>query len=572
MQKQAPSTGRILVAVGFTLSCFALLLFLWVTFGGPVPFKPESYRFTADFPEAITLQKEADVRIGGVSVGKVKELSLAPDDECHSNPSTCNTTRATIEIEPQYAPISSDAKAILRQKTLLGETYVELTTGSQVEPGESPADVQAQSTSIDVGQISGDDAPHSIPEGGHLAQTQVQDQTQIDEIFQGFDKPTREAFQSWMQNAGIAINGRGLDLSDAFGNLGPFASDASDVLGTLRRQEQALRTLVHDTGDVFAALTEHDQALAGAIVGANRTFGALSSESEALADTFKIFPTFENEARLTLDRLKGFAEDARPVFHDLKPVARDLSPTLRDVRRLAPEARTLFRNLDPLIKASATGLPSLSSFLRELRPVMDHLDPFLANFNPLVRWLDYQAPVVTDFLANPSSSTADFLPAQSGQSAPLHLSRQMTIFTSESLSIYPERINTNRGNGYLQPFAIGSFLPTTQAEIFPSHDCDNTSNFNAGGAVSGGLGSGQVTSKPASIPPQEESGTFPESSDISPMAPNYVGPNPVPPPPGPYNSANPEQNGPSAFAACTIAPSFPAAFGGGQIPEVFPDP
>src|SRR5215218_8083586 len=148
MQTRPPSTGRILVAVGFTLSCFALLLFLWVTFGGPVPFKPESYRFTADFPEAITLQKEADVRIGGVSVGKVKELSLAPDDECHSNPSTCNTTRATIEIEPQYAPISSDAKAILRQKTLLGETYVELTTGSQTEPQESSGDVQAQSSSI----------------------------------------------------------------------------------------------------------------------------------------------------------------------------------------------------------------------------------------------------------------------------------------------------------------------------------------------------------------------------------------------------------------------------------------
>ena len=197
-----------------------------------------------------------------------------------------------------------------------------------------------------------------------------------------------------MQNSALAVNGRGLDLNDAFGNLGPFASDASDVLGTLRSQEQSLRTLVHDTGDVFAALTEHDQALAGAVVGANRTFGALASQSRALSDTFKILPTFENESRLTLDRLKPFAEDARPVFHDLRPVARDLSPTLHDVRRLAPYARKLFKNFDPLIKASATGLPSLQGFVRELRPVMDGLDPFLANFNPLLRWLDYQAPVV----------------------------------------------------------------------------------------------------------------------------------------------------------------------------------
>src|SRR3954468_11747156 len=462
MQKQAPSIGRILVAAGFTLSCFALLLFLWVTFGGPVPFKPESYRFTADFSEAITLQKEADVRIGGVSVGKVKQLSLAPDSECQQDPATCNTTRATIEIDPQYAPISSDARAILRSKTLLGETYVELTTGSQTQPGQPDnTNATAQSSAIDVGQISGGDAPEPIPEGGHLAQTQVQNQTQIDEIFQGFDEQTRQAFQSWMQNAGLAINGRGLDLNDAFGNLGPFASDARDVLGTLRRQEQSLRTLVHDTGDVFAALTDHDQALAGAIVGANRTFGALASQSRALSDTFKIFPTFENESRLTLDRLKPFAEDARPVFHDLRPVARDLSPTLHDVRRLAPYARKLFKNLDPLTKASRTGLPSLQGFIRELRPVMDGFDPFLANFNPLLRWLDYQAPVVTDFLAGPSSSTAAFLPFQPNQGAPLHLSRQMGMFTAETLSIYQKRLASNRGNGYLQPFAISGFYPST---------------------------------------------------------------------------------------------------------------
>jgi ABC-type transporter Mla subunit MlaD len=568
MQKQAPSVGRILVAVGFTLSCFALLLFLWVTFGGPVPFKPESYRFTADFPEAITLQKEADVRIGGVSVGRVKQLSLAPESECHTDPAVCNATRATIEIDPQYAPISSDAQAILRQKTLLGETYVELTPGSQIEPGATNGDAHAQSSSIDVGQISGGDAPEPVPEGGHLAQAQVQDQVQIDEIFQGFDKPTREAFQSWMQNAGIAINGRGLDLNDAFGNLGPFASDASDVLGTLRRQEQALRTLVHDTGDVFAALTDHDQALAGAIVGANRTFGALASQSRALSDTFKIFPTFENETRLTLDRLKGFAEDARPVFHDLRPVARNLSPTLRDVRKLAPEARTLFQNFDPLIKASATGLPSLSSFLRELRPVLDNLDPFLANFNPAIRWLDYQAPVLTDFLAGPSSSTTDFLPTRPDQSAPLHLSRQMTIFTSETLSIYQQRLATNRGNGYLQPFAIGSFFPSTQGEVFPSHDCNNTGLFPAGGSVTGGLGSGQVTRTPASTPPPSESGQFPLSSIVSPANPSFINSDP-----NPNANASPlPPGGPSAFAACTVAPNFPAAFGGSAVPEVLPDP
>ena len=347
MQKPAPSIGRILVAVGFTLSCFALLLFLWVTFGGPVPFKPESYRFTADFPEAITLAKEADVRIGGVSVGQGQGHrpgagQRVPDGS--RRPATRRGRRSRSIRSTRRSPRTR--RAILRPKTLLGETYVELTSGSQVQPGQPATRTStAQASSIDVGQISGGDAPQPIPEGGHLAQTQVQNQTQIDEIFQGFDQQTREAFQSWMQNSAIAVNGRGLDLNDAFGNLGPFASDASDVLGTLRQQEQSLRTLVHDTGDVFAALTD---ARPGARRRDRRSEPdvrrARLAEPGPCPTPSRSSRPSRTRARLTLDRLKPFAEDARPVFHDLRPVARDLSPTLHDVRRLAPYARKLFKN------------------------------------------------------------------------------------------------------------------------------------------------------------------------------------------------------------------------------------
>ncbi len=76
MQKNAPSLGRILTMVLFALSCFGLLLFLWLSFGGPIPLKPEGYRFKVAFPEAATLAEEADVRIAGVNVGKVKTKEL----------------------------------------------------------------------------------------------------------------------------------------------------------------------------------------------------------------------------------------------------------------------------------------------------------------------------------------------------------------------------------------------------------------------------------------------------------------------------------------------------------------
>src|SRR4051794_21367015 len=292
MQTQAPSAGRVMVAIGFALSCFGILLFLWVTFGGPTPFKAKSYRFTADFPEAVTLAKEADVRIGGVSVGKVKELALPPDG---------NATEVTIEVAPKYAPIASDSRAILRQKTLLGETYIELTGGS---PNAPP-----------------------LPDGGHLANSRTVDSTQIDEIFQALDPQTRKAFQSWMHNSGIAVRGRSLDLNGAFGNLGPFTTDATNVLRILNAQQSQLQGLVRDTGQVFDAISARDGELSSAITSSNTTFRAIASRDQALADTVRIFPTFNEETRLTLNRLAQFAHDTEPLVQDLKPVADDLSPT-----------------------------------------------------------------------------------------------------------------------------------------------------------------------------------------------------------------------------------------------------
>src|SRR5919204_113826 len=76
MQKQAPTLGRLFVMVGFALSCFGLLLFLWLAFGGAIPLAPKGYRFYTSFDTATQLAKEADVRISGVSVGKAKQAEV----------------------------------------------------------------------------------------------------------------------------------------------------------------------------------------------------------------------------------------------------------------------------------------------------------------------------------------------------------------------------------------------------------------------------------------------------------------------------------------------------------------
>ena len=111
MLKNAPSIGRILTMVLFAMSCVGLLMFLWLSFGGPVPLRPEGYRFQASFPEAATLAKEADVRIAGVNVGRVKKIELEKG---------AARSLVEMEIEEKYAPIPKDTRTMLRLKALLG--------------------------------------------------------------------------------------------------------------------------------------------------------------------------------------------------------------------------------------------------------------------------------------------------------------------------------------------------------------------------------------------------------------------------------------------------------------------
>ena len=76
MPKETPTIGKMAAMVVFSLTCFGLLLFLWLSFGGPIPLKPKAYELEVGFPEATTLAEEADVRISGVTVGNVKTKEL----------------------------------------------------------------------------------------------------------------------------------------------------------------------------------------------------------------------------------------------------------------------------------------------------------------------------------------------------------------------------------------------------------------------------------------------------------------------------------------------------------------
>jgi len=493
MPKQAPSLGRIAAMVTFALGCFGILLFLWISFGGPVPLKPKGYRFKVAFPEATTLAQEADVRIAGVNVGKVVGMSLDKGGR---------RTMVTINMKKGFAPIPKDTKAILRQKTLLGETYVELSPGTRRKND-------------------------MLADGGQLANTQVENTVQLDEIFRLFDPQTRKAFRQWVQQSAATINGgRGQDLNDALGNFQGFAEDGAGVLGVLDRQGQDLHNFVKNTGVVFHALTQRQGQLRSLILNSNDVFSATASQQKALAQVFDILPTFEDESKATLARLQTFSQNAHPLVNDLKPVADRLQPTVKDLSVLAPELTTFFKNkLPPLISAAKPNLPNGERFLRGASPLMDALHTFFPELNPVLSFANYYQAVVADFLSIGGAATmyTGVNPPIDGVAMPT-LS-QFGIIDDRSLGFSTTKIPTyDRGNAYIAPNA---YTRATKFGVIESLSCANSST-----------GGQQTNPDPnKKEPPCYVQPPLTFNGKQVPLL--QKGEAPIKPPPGPYDGSKP---------------------------------
>jgi phospholipid/cholesterol/gamma-HCH transport system substrate-binding protein len=432
MNKRAPSLAQISVMVIFALSCVGLLTYIWKSFGGPSPLAPKGYRVTIDFDEATQLSDTADVRISGISVGRVKKSSLGVD-----------RTRVQVEIEERYAPLPRDTRAIVRQKTLLGESYIELTPG--------------------------DRRRGMLFDNSKLPRGQVERTTELDEVTRALDLPTRRDLQRFLR-AFAELEGQGGDLNAALGQLPGFTTDSTTLLGTLDREHRAVRQLVRDGGTVFEALGRRQGELSGLVRAADSVLATTARRDRDLAEIVHILPTTLRELRPTLEQVKALSTEAHPLVRELRPGARALSPALRDATVLAPQAEALFGDVDRLVSVSREGVPATTRIVRAVHPLFKLLPPTLQEAQPVVDYLGLYKEDLVAQLASFSSALQATAPVQS-TGEKLHYLRALVPFLPEGLAVYQQRIGSNRYNPYSFPGWL-SELP----QGLKSFACTHTGN------------------------------------------------------------------------------------------------
>jgi len=452
MQKRAPTLGNIFVIILFVLSCFGLLMFLWESFGGPLPLKPKGYRVVVTFPRTLALAEQSDVRISGVDIGHVVALKLGPDGR----------TDATLEISSQYAPLRANMHAILRQKTLLGETYVQLIPHGNTGP--------------------------YLQDQAQLADSQVEPSVTLDDILSLFDAKTRRDFQIWQQYLAAGIAGRGEKINASFAQLEPFVESANRLVSILDTQEGAVRALVHNTGVVFNALAGRDHELEGLIVNGERTFHAAAEGSRAFAEAFEALPTFEHNSTVALKAIDRLSLVANPYFEEFRPTERQLALLLQAAKPFAPEFDGFLTSLGPITKAANSDLPDLKVALDLTVPILENFRPILHNLDPFLQSLGEYTPELQAFFANLTAATSAHA---SNTNFPLnskgepegpsqHYLTSMLSLGPQSLAIYPQPYGTARNNPYDHPGAFNSL--SSGLPVLSAANCANSAPAVSGPA------------------------------------------------------------------------------------------
>lgn len=244
---------------------------------------------SAHFPRAVSIYKGSDVRILGVSVGKVTDV--VPEG---------NSVRVEMEYDAEY-DLPADAKAVIVTPTLVADRFVQLTPvyedGPKMEDGgDIPLDATGVPIELDRIYASLQDLSQALGPNG------VNKDGTLNHLFKVGAKN--------LEGKGALGNKMINDLSEA---AETFGQGSSDLFATVRnlasftqvlaRNDELVRAFIQDLSGVSADLAgervELQQALAevAKAVGTVESFvkdnrAALSGDLKSLA---RVAKTMESE-------------------------------------------------------------------------------------------------------------------------------------------------------------------------------------------------------------------------------------------------------------------------------------
>lgn len=316
-------TGANPVTVG-VVALLVIVFACWLAFRKDNPLTTP-FKLNAVFQTSNGVRPNMPVRIAGVDVGKVTEVSGQEGTQA---------SVITMEINEKGLPIHKDAEMKIRPRIFLeGNYFIDLRPGTPSQPDLS----------------SGDTVPL----------TQTATPVQLDQVLTSLQQSTREDLKGLLQGFGDGLTDEPTAEQDATQDRSVQGLTAAEALNkSLRDAPGAARgtaivnsAIVGDANDVSATIKALDgltstlsgetAALQDVVVNFNRTAAAFADESAALRQALADLPGTLKTANATFNAVNAAFPPVRAFAREILPGVSETQATIDAARPWLRQARAL---------------------------------------------------------------------------------------------------------------------------------------------------------------------------------------------------------------------------------------
>ncbi|MHB8693633.1 MAG: MlaD family protein [Solirubrobacteraceae bacterium] len=351
-----PTRGRfrlhVLLTSGLVIIPLAFAVFLYDVGGGFLRFSG-AYTVKALLPTASQLSPDARVTMAGVQVGNVQSIAL------HGNEALVTMALTDSRV----TPIPSDSRVTLRQRTALGENYVEIMPGS---------------------------SPHALPSSGLLPVSQANPYVDLDQILSLLQGKTRQRARDFFQGIGGALAGRGQALNDTLDYAGQIMENGGQLVRSIYNSRTQLSQLIQQFGDMTREIGDRGATIKTLADRGIVAMNAVASRNVALSSTLDELPSTLASLRTTSHVLTTATDQTAPVFSSLADALDQLRPGIQQLkpastggidllRQLASASQPLSNTLthvERLAPPAARALPRLHQLLCQANPFLRYMAPY----------------------------------------------------------------------------------------------------------------------------------------------------------------------------------------------------